>query len=253
MTLRRVSVRVPSEVAEVARCWMMGVFREGFEEVDRGETLELAAYTDDDRAERLRLRFGAVEVAEVPEDWEERWRRFHRPVTVGPLWIGPPWEPAPSGAASVVVDPGRAFGTGAHATTRLCVELLLGLPVGSVLDIGSGSGVLALAAARLGHGPVVAVDNDPAAVEATADNAKANGVDVEVRLADAFADPLPAADLTFANASFAGVGQLAPRLRTRFFVTSGYFATAVPELPGFRRRDRREAEGWAADVFERTQ
>jgi ribosomal protein L11 methyltransferase len=240
-------------VAEVARCWMMGLFQEGFEEVDRGDTLELAAYTGREHEERMRSRFGAVEVTEVADDWAERWRGFHRPVTVGPLWIGPPWETMPQGAVPVVIDPGRAFGTGAHATTRLCVELLVGLPNGSVLDIGCGSGVLAIAAARLGHDPVIAVDNDPAAVEAATENAKANAVRVEVRLVDALTDPLPAAGTTLANASFAAVGRLAPRLESRYLVTSGYFATARPAPSGFRRRDRRESDGWAADLFERTQ
>jgi ribosomal protein L11 methyltransferase len=232
---------------------MMGLFQEGFEEVERGALLELAAYTDREGEERMRLRFGAVDVADVADDWAERWRGFHRPVTVGPLWIGPPWETIPTDGVAVVIDPGRAFGTGAHPTTRLCLELLLGLAEGSALDIGCGSGVLAIAAARLGYRPVVAVDNDPAAVEATTNNANANDVAVDVRLADAFTDPLPAAEVTLANASFAAVGQLAPRLRTRHFVTSGYFATAQPDLPGFVHRGRRELDGWAADLFERTQ
>ena len=253
MTLRRVSVTVPSEVAEVARAWMMGLFQEGFEEVEHGDTLELVAYTDREREEGVRLRFGAVEVSDLPEDWEHRWRRFHRPVRIGPLWVGPPWEAIPEDAISVVIDPGRAFGTGAHPTTRLCLELLLGLPTGSVLEIGSGSGVLAIAAAKLGHRPVVAVDNDPLAVQATTDNAVVNSVDVDVRFTDALRDPLPRADISLANASFSAAGQLAQRLESRVFVTSGYFATARPELSGFAHRDRRERDGWAADLFERTE
>jgi ribosomal protein L11 methyltransferase len=238
-------------VAEVARAWMLGLFREGFEEVDRGDVLELAAYTDAEGEERLRLRFGAVEASELPDDWELRWRRFHRPVRIGSLWIGPPWEKAPADALAVVIDPGRAFGTGAHATTRLCLELLAGLPPGSALDVGCGSGVLAIAAARLGHRPVLAVDNDQTAVEVARANVEANSVDVEVRLADALTEPLPAADVALANTSFAAAGQFAARLDVRVLVTSGYFATALPELSGFRHRERRELEGWAADVYER--
>lgn len=253
MTVRRAAVTVPSTVAEVARAWMLGIFSEGFEEIDRGDALELAAYADPVREERMRLRFGAVQTSELPDDWHERWRRFHRPVRIGPLWVGPPWEPVPPDVLPVVIDPGRAFGTGAHATTRLCIESLLGLPRGSVLDIGSGSGVLAIAAARLGHGPVIAVDNDPAAVAATAENAGANGVEVDVRLADALADELPAADVALANASFAAVAELAERVDVRLFVTSGYLAIGRPELPRFRHRVRRERDGWAADLFERSQ
>ena len=253
MTVRRVAVTVPSAVAEVARAWMLGLFQEGFEEIERDDVLELAAYADSEREERMRLRFGAVEATELPDDWQERWRQFHRPVRIGPLWIGPPWEAAPAGAVRVVIDPGRAFGTGAHATTRLCVELLLDLPQGSVVDIGCGSGVLSIAAARLGHRPVVAIDSDPAAVAATSENAAANGVEIDVRLADALADELPAADAALANASFAAAHQLASRLHVRFFVTSGYFALGRPEPPGFRHRERRERDGWAADLFERSQ
>jgi ribosomal protein L11 methyltransferase len=246
-------VRVPREVAEVARAWMLGLFHEGFEEVDHGEVLELAAYADSEGEERMRRRFGPVDVADVADDWAERWRQFHRPVTIGPFWIGPPWETATADAVPVVIDPGRAFGTGAHPTTQLCLELLLVLPAGSVLDIGCGSGVLAIAAARLGHRPVVALDNDPAAVAAALANAKANGVDVDVRLGDVLVDKLPPSDIALANASLAAAAQLARRLDVNLFVTSGYFATTQPELDGFRHRERRARDGWAADLFERTQ
>ena len=97
--------------------------------------------------------FPHADRTEVEAGWEDRWREFHRPVRVGPLWIGPPWETAPGDALAVVIDPGRAFGTGAHPTTRLCLELLLDLPRTSLLDVGCGSGVLSIAAARLGFGP----------------------------------------------------------------------------------------------------
>jgi ribosomal protein L11 methyltransferase len=117
---------------------------------------------------------------EVPDDWEERWKRFHVPVLVGGrLWVRPPWEePAVRpGVTEVVIDPGRAFGTGTHPTTRLCLELMLGLRGGgSFADLGCGSGVLAIAAAKLGFSPVEAYDSDRGAVEATLVNARENGV-----------------------------------------------------------------------------
>ncbi len=98
---------------------------------------------------------------EVPDDWDERWKRFHVPVLVGGrLYVRPPWEqPAVRpGVTEIVIDPGRAFGTGSHPTTRLCLELMLELdPKGSFADLGCGSGVLAIAAAKLGFDPVAAL------------------------------------------------------------------------------------------------
>ena len=93
-------------------------------------------------------------------------------------------RPSAPGVIDLVIDPGRAFGTGAHPTTRLCLELLLELAEaerGSLCDLGCGSGVLAIAAARLGFGPVTALDSDRLAVEATAANARDNGVALGAR------------------------------------------------------------------------
>ena len=120
----------------------------------------------------------AVRGDPVPDDWAERWRAFHEPVLVGErIWVRPPWSEPRPGAIDLVVDPGQAFGTGSHPTTRLSLELLLELePEGSLADLGCGSGVLAIAAAKLGFGPVSAIDHDPAALEATRANAAANGV-----------------------------------------------------------------------------
>lgn len=196
----------------------------------------------------MRAAFPEARIGEVEAGWEERWREFHRPVRVGPLWIGPSWETAPADAVTVVIDPGRAFGTGAHATTRLCLELLLDRPRGSVLDVGCGSGVLAIAAARLGHGPVVALDADDAAVEAARANAAANGVSLDVRSLDALNADLPAADLVLANLTLEGVEALAPLLDAARIVTSGYLARETPALAGWVRVDRRELDGWAGEL-----
>jgi ribosomal protein L11 methyltransferase len=115
---------------------------------------------------------------EVADDWAERWRHFHEPVLVGGrLWVRPPWAPKRDDALDLVVDPGQAFGTGSHATTQLCLELMLELePRGSFADLGCGSGVVAIAAAKLGYRPVLAVDNELAPLEATRANAASNGV-----------------------------------------------------------------------------
>jgi ribosomal protein L11 methyltransferase len=151
-----------------------------------------------------------VSTREVPDDWSERWKRFHRPVliesprdgahatAVPSLHVRPPWE-APSehpGALEIAIDPAQAFGTGAHATTRLCLELLLELAAGDdargyVLDVGCGSGVLAIAAVKLGYRPVLALDNDRESVRATLANAASNGVELGARRFDLRAEALP--------------------------------------------------------------
>jgi ribosomal protein L11 methyltransferase len=230
---------------------MLELFPEGFEERDASDGVELAAYTDAAGEERLWAAFGSVASQAVPDGWEERWRAFHRPVQVGPLWVGPPWERPAESAYAVVIDPGRAFGTGGHPTTRLCLQLLVELDRGSLLDVGCGSGVLAIAAARLGFSPVVAIDYDPAAVEAAARNAHANHAAVELRQADALADALPEADAVVANVSSAFAPQLAPRLHSRSLIVSGYLESERPEPPRFRLERRLVENGWAADLFSR--
>ena len=220
---------------------------EGFEEGPN----EVVVYTDAAGEERLKREFDGVTASPVEPGWEERWREFHQPVWVGPLWVGPPWEQPPEGATAVIVDPGRAFGTGSHPTTQLCLSFLHELARGSLLDVGCGSGVLSVAAARLGFAPVVAVDRDAAAVEATRRNVGANGVVVDVRLTDALTAQLPAADVGLANIDLAAVEALAPRLDVGRLVTAGYFHSRTPELAGFLHRDRRIDGGWAADLFDR--
>ena len=199
---------------------------------------------------------GLVEIscAEIPDDWADRWRDFHEPIEVGGrLRVRPSWE-APldqQGMTEIVVDPGRAFGTGAHPTTRLCLELLFAEEPGSVLDVGSGSGVLAIAAAKLGHQPVVAVDLDELAVAATRANAERNAVELDALRVDALTGALPATDLALANIALDAVEALGDRLDVARLVTSGYLVADVPVLRGFRRLARRELDGWAADLHAR--
>jgi ribosomal protein L11 methyltransferase len=228
---------------------MIELFPEGFEELESRDGLELVAYTDARGEERLWQVFGGAKVDEVEPGWEERWRRFHRPVRVGPLWIGPPWEAAPPDAIAVVVDPGTAFGTGAHPTTRLSLELLATLPrTGSLLDVGCGSGVVAIAGAKLGFAPVMAIDVEPQAVSETQRNAAANGLSIDARWGDALEAELPAADVAVANVTLASVETLAQRIVCDCLVTSGYLVADEPELPGWDRLERRERDGWAADL-----
>jgi ribosomal protein L11 methyltransferase len=230
---------------------MLELFPEGFEEIDRVDGVELVAYTDASGEERLWHAFGSAEAREVADGWEDQWRTFHRPVRVGRLWVGPPWETPDADAIAIVVDPGRAFGTGAHPTTRLCLELLEGLPRSSVLDVGCGSGVLSIAAAKLGFGPILAVDVEYAAVEAARANAAANGVEIEVSQLDALTLPLPRADLVVANIALAAVERIPTHHEAVRFVTSGYLQSDEPVLDGWTSVERRRSDGWAADLFER--
>jgi ribosomal protein L11 methyltransferase len=227
---------------------MIELFPQGFEERDESDGVELAAYTDAGGEERLWHVFGAVRGRDVDEGWEERWRLFHRPVRVGRFWVGPPWETPDRDTVAIVVDPGRAFGTGAHPTTRLCLELLVELEPSSIVDVGCGSGVLSIAAAKLGFDPVVAVDVDPQAVDATERNAAANGVAIDARLADATSESLPRADVAIANIALAAVEVVIPRAGARRAITSGYLASDAPTIASMRTEARREADGWAAEL-----
>ncbi len=202
----RLAVRVRREDAEVALAELLDLAPGGVEEVDLGDRVEYAIYGPPGEVPTLPdLRAAAgdalVEVVttEVADDWGERWKAFHQPVEVGPLRVRPPWAPARDDA-DVVIDPGQAFGTGGHATTRLCLELLLELEArGPLVDLGCGSGVLAIAAAKLGWSPVLALDFDPLAVQATRDNARLNEVGPEVRRLDLRHEPAPHAGTVVAN------------------------------------------------------
>lgn len=177
-----------------------------------------------------------IETTEIPDDWADRWRDFHEPVLVGGgrLVVRPSWE---DGAAhgpevDIVVDPGRAFGTGAHATTRGCLELLLelsdrGEAVGPLVDWGTGSAVLAIAAAKLGWKPVVACDHEMAAIEAAAANAEANAVVIELDRVNLREGQPPEAPIVVANLTAPLLMDLASRIgaggiaRPRTMVLSG--------------------------------
>jgi ribosomal protein L11 methyltransferase len=208
----RLAVRVRLKDAEIVLAELLELAPSGVEEVGVGEEMvEYAVYGAPGELPVMPALQAAagdslIEVSstEIPDDWSERWKSFHRPVLIEPprgvpaLYVRPPWE-APSDrddVQEIVIDPGQAFGTGAHATTRLCLELLLELTgledaPGALLDIGTGSGVLAIAAARLGFAPVLGLDHERESVAATRDNATVNGVTIEVRRFDLRKQALP--------------------------------------------------------------
>ncbi len=216
----RLAVRVRSGQAELVLAELLELASAGVEEVGgEGDTVEFAVYGAPGELPQLpdvRAVVGEALVenstSEIPDDWHERWKQFHRPVLVSAprhsagapqlpsLHVRPPWEAAraPSAEAvrEIVIDPGQAFGTGAHASTRLCLELLLALaasepPRGPLLDVGTGSGVLAIAAAALGFHPVLGIDHEQESVHAARENAAVNGVEIELRQLDLRAQALP--------------------------------------------------------------
>jgi ribosomal protein L11 methyltransferase len=191
--LIRLAVRCSLDQAEIVLAELTVLAPNGVEE-ERGEGyVEYAIYGGEGELPELgeieaAAGDGLVEVVatEVPDDWADRWQDFHKPLLVGErLWLRPSWEAPREGAIDVVVDPGQAFGTGAHPTTRLCLELLIelagaGEAAGPLTDLGTGSGVLAIAAAKLGWDPVRGYDHEGPAIEAAAGNAAANGVEIDL-------------------------------------------------------------------------
>jgi ribosomal protein L11 methyltransferase len=208
--MREIAIRVPIVCAETVLDELLPLAPHGVFDVERGDEVELRVRG---HADELPSREAVLATAgpwlrwsgerEVPDGWLEQRRLDFEPVVIADrLAIRPQWAP-PSGRDLIDVvldDRHAAFGSGLHPTTRGCVEALLELETrGSFADLGCGSGLLSIAAARLGFGPITALDYEPAAVEATRSNASANGVHVHVREADLFHEPPPAADVVAAN------------------------------------------------------
>jgi ribosomal protein L11 methyltransferase len=272
----RLAVRVARGDAPAALAELLAFSPAGVEERDgEDDTVEYVLYGaagELPSLPALRASVGDVLVevstSEIADDWATRWRSFHRPVEIaGRLYVRPPWHDPPragSGLIDIAIDPGQAFGTGAHATTRLCLELLVtlaqaGEAAGPLLDLGAGSGVLAIAAAKLGFAPVAALDHEQESVLASLENAQANGVTLEVRRADLGVDELPPAPVIAANLLRPLLLELAVRLREppRLLIASGLLieqadeiAAAFRERHGLRERARREQGEWSALLLE---
>ena len=240
----------------------------GWEEADRGRVVRFwlpqGAEAGAPTAPLLRRvgALGALTSEAQEAGWQDGWRRFHRPVVEGRVRVRPPWYPPEPGLLDIVVDSAMAFGTGSHVTTRLCLRALQEVAPASLLDAGAGSGVLALAAARLGFTPVTAVDNDAIAVAACAANAAINGIELEVIEADVTAAgaALPEVEVCVANLLQGPILALADRLREgpwrpRRLILSGLLVDqgdeVVAALGGYELVASEQASGWRALRLER--
>jgi ribosomal protein L11 methyltransferase len=201
----RLGIRVRADRAEVALAQLLPLFAAGVEERELDGDVEYSLYAPPGElptVDEIRALGGdaVVDVVSEPvaEGWERRWHDFLRPVRVGSLVVRPPWV---DGAADdLVIDPGVFFGAGTHATTQLCLQLLQDeAPGGPLCDWGAGTGVLAIAAARLGWEPVLAVESEPRAIEQISLNAMANRVAVTTRWLDLTAEPAPWTPVAVAN------------------------------------------------------
>jgi ribosomal protein L11 methyltransferase len=284
----RVGVRVARERAELVAAELLVLSPGGLEERElEGGLVELAIYGAAGELPELgevRAAIGDalvdVVTTEVPDDWEERWRRWHRSLDVGPLRVRPPWEEPRAGALDIVIDPGQAFGTGAHPSTRLTLALLVDLAGrdsadgsprgetargegasrgGPLADWGCGSGVLAVAAAKLGFVPVRACDHEAPAVEATRAAAERNGVAIEVSRCDLRRAPGPWAPTVTANLVRPLLLEIAAAMERppERLLASGLEVGEVDEVAaafarhGFALAARRDGDGWSAILLER--
>ncbi|MBA3865983.1 MAG: 50S ribosomal protein L11 methyltransferase [Solirubrobacterales bacterium] len=240
----RLAVRCAPDQAELVLAELTVLAPNGVEEEHGPGYVEYAIYGGEGELPDLgeidaTLGAGRVEVTstEIPDDWAERWRDFHKPLLVGDrLWLRPSWEDPRDETLDVVVDPGQAFGTGAHPTTRLCLEFLLELEEageahGPLTDLGTGSGVLAIAAAKLGWNPIQGFDHEQPALEAAATNAVANGTELALQRIN-LRESLPSlAPTVLANMTAPILHAVADQLATAGRHREG----ALPSLPAVAR------------------
>jgi ribosomal protein L11 methyltransferase len=266
----RLAVRCEPEYADEVMTNLLELAPNGLEEERGPGWVEFAIYGPPGEVPELgELQAAAggdlvdVTTTSVPDDWADRWADFHRPIEVGGrVGVRPSWWEPKDGLIDVVVDPGRAFGTGGHPTTRLCLALLIELDEagesrGPIADWGTGSGVLAIAAAKLGWGPVTGCDREEASLETARANAEANGVELalerlDVRESAPPIEPTVVANLT-ANLLRDCARQIAPRPQSpRILVCSGMLESETDDVAaafadlGMAEGERRSEGEWAA-------
>ena len=209
-----------------------------------------------------------VTTTSVPDDWADRWADFHRPIEVaGRIGVRPSWWDPQEGLIDVVVDPGRAFGTGGHPTTRLSLALLIELEEGGeasgpIADWGTGSGVLAIAASKLGFSPVIGCDREEASLETARANADANDVEMEIERVDVREGPPPVRPTVVANLTANLLRDCGQHLADgddapETLVCSGMLEAEVDGVvaafaeSGLREDERRSEAEWAALLLRR--
>jgi ribosomal protein L11 methyltransferase len=267
--MRRTALTVRDDAVEDLLDVLLPRLPQGVHPTPMGDgTVELAIYGDDLPGEdELVAAAGnaliVMAAEEAPEDRAERRRRYSRGIVIADRLVLRPSDapPGPPGLPEVVVDsPAGAFGTGAHPTTRMCLELLLGLaPGGAFADLGCGAGALALAAARLGWEPVFAVDHEARSVEWTARNAALNELAVEAVQADLTAVAPPPAPTIAANVPPEVHRHVAAGLAsvTTLLLLSGVVESELPEVlnayaaAGMSPLERLGGAGWQALLLER--
>ncbi len=262
-----VDVTVTAGAAELAadRLWTAGAT--ALEWVDgEGEVTLTASFPTPEAARTVASELGGA-LRAVDESWRDVWKQWARPVEVGNLVVAPAWRDVAVGGGQQVVriDPGRAFGSGTHASTRLILsELDRDPPAGlEVLDVGCGSGILSVSAALLGAAVVDAVDIDPEAVRMTAANAEANGVGGKVRVAPTPVEDLEGSwDLALVNVTAAVHAQLGPQVAAlvrrggRLLLAGllpGQWRHVAGAYPGTSVVERPQLDGWEGVTLRRAQ
>ena len=270
----RLAVRCRPELSERVLAELLDLAPDGVEE-ERGDGwVEYAIYGPPGEVPDLpdleaAAGDGLVEITatSIPDDWADRWRDFHRPVVIGDgrIVVRPSWQP-PAGEAviDVVIDPGQAFGTGAHATTGLSLELLAELAdaggaTGPLADLGTGSGVLAIAAAKLGWAPVSGCDSQEAAIEAAEANARANGVEIGLTRVNLREEAAPIAPTVTANLTAPLLRAVAERMADppQTLICSGMLESEADDVAaafaarGLDALERRARGEWAALLLRR--
>lgn len=274
------TIEVPSEFGEVVASFLFDLGSPGLECSEREGITSLIAYFSGpppiENLEQLCAAAGRRTGSKClpvirsrlidEENWAQDWKKHFRPTAVGHrLLISPPWEtPAPDDRLLIVIEPGMAFGTGQHPTTRGCLELIeeatAAGAISRALDVGTGSGILAIALAKLGVGRVFAVDNDPVACDAATMNSQKNGTEGSLCIANDWGSVSGEFDLIVANLFTNLLRDLANDFTTRLapgglLVCSGFLATDEATVrnayPGFESASRREEDGWVALTLSR--